>query len=157
MILFLDDRKLAADLRDGLVSEYAKFLYFIVSSIWLTITGSSFYIDLDYKPATPFHHLGDIAMIAVNIAGIMACHDINKAGDNRGFIERMICLGFPVSVRTLILNLVLTLPSVLAIKKLALPFTEGHVSVIAAVVGNIYFYWRLYRDFEICAPAKIEK
>ncbi|MFU7502049.1 MAG: hypothetical protein ACE1S7_00930 [Candidatus Tisiphia sp.] len=36
------------------------------------------------------------------VIGTIICYNTNKAGDDKEFIERCICIGFPVMIRTLV-------------------------------------------------------
>jgi hypothetical protein len=40
-----------------------------------------------------------IATIVLTVAGILICHELNRRGDDRDFVNRMVCLGWPVCIR----------------------------------------------------------
>jgi hypothetical protein len=40
--------------------------------------------------------------VAITVAGILSCYSVNKHGDNRDFIARMICLGWPVGIQVIV-------------------------------------------------------
>lgn len=79
---------LVKDLRENRVSESDKFKYYMF-----------------YALATVITAIGTTSILSafitalVIIWGIRNCHERNRAGDNKQFIERMVCLGLPTVVR----------------------------------------------------------
>lgn len=93
--------KLAEDLREGRVDEKERFKYFLATFIvWISA--------VQFIPS-PGGASGTESWVsaAVNVTaafiGISLCYMVNKRGDNRDFIARMICLGWPVGTRFVVL------------------------------------------------------
>ena len=93
--------KLAEDLREGRVDEKERFKYFLATvALWI--------LAVKLLPF-PGGASGVEAWIsaAVNVTaafiGISLCYMVNKRGDNRDFIARMICLGWPAGIKFAVL------------------------------------------------------
>lgn len=93
--------KLAEDLRDSRVDEKERLKYYVatfiaynVAVLLLICSGPTFDVDC-------------VISIAVNttaaVIGIVLCYRRNSRGDNFDFIARMICLGWPVAVRYVVI------------------------------------------------------
>jgi hypothetical protein len=44
-----------------------------------------------------------VGLGVVNVLGVLACHDANRRGDDAEFLNRFICLSWPVAVRLFVL------------------------------------------------------
>lgn len=97
---WLNMRKLAVDLREGRVDEKERFKYYLATFIaWNLI------VQVFFHFGGPFHleRLIPAALnLSVTILGIFVCYSINKKGDNKDFIGRMICLGWPIGMWVII-------------------------------------------------------
>lgn len=88
------------------------------------------------------------------------CYNTNKAGDDKEFIERCICIGFPVMIRTLVyVTPALIIFSVLLLPREVFIFKEmiGEsklyhiIEVIWELVWSFCYYWRLNSVIRIAA------
>jgi uncharacterized membrane protein (DUF485 family) len=55
-----------------------------------------------------------LAMAAVNAAGVLLCYEANRQGDNREFVNRLVCLSWPITIRVTVLFVVPVLVTVFA-------------------------------------------
>ncbi|MDH5601353.1 MAG: hypothetical protein OEY78_08635 [Gammaproteobacteria bacterium] len=92
--------QLVEDFRNDNVTQKEQFHYILLFTI-LTILGSdpALYIDFTY-------HINDLYMsillLTVNICGVFYLYIKNSTGDNKDFLPRVICLGLPVLIRTIV-------------------------------------------------------
>jgi hypothetical protein len=94
---WFNSSKLAEDFREGRVDERERFKYYLASLIaWsvviqvLIFTGAGFNVE---------NLVSAGANLVVIVVGTVLCYRENKRGDDKDFIPRMICLGWPVGVR----------------------------------------------------------
>jgi hypothetical protein len=97
--------KLAEDLQEGRVDERERFKYFLATFIgWALVT----HLFVYYAGSFEFLRLVPLALsVAAGGLGIYLCYKANKAGDNKDFIGRMICLGWPCAFRTIAIGVVM--------------------------------------------------
>lgn len=93
--------KLAEDLREGRVDEKERFRYYLATFIacgiaaqLLIYLGGPFDVDRVISAAVN---------LTMAIICIILCYKTNKSGDDSDFIPRMICLGWPVGIRCLVM------------------------------------------------------
>jgi hypothetical protein len=100
MFYFWNVDALVRDLRAGIVTEYEKMKYLLATSL-LQLYALSFVTN--FTPTNRIEILVNALMFGVEVGifvwGIYHCYIINKHNDNKNFIERFICLGFPVGIR----------------------------------------------------------
>lgn len=154
MIYFFEDVKLAEELRDGRTSEFQKFAYFMLLSIWALISGSSTYISLMYHPVTPMERIIDFYLFVIGITGLWTCYERNKEGDHRDFITRITCLGFPAYVRMSFLGLLLYVPMKFGSERLGWNLSDDFMMVVTNIIIWPYMYYRLYKTIGIAASVK---
>ncbi|MEX0672145.1 MAG: hypothetical protein WD068_02205 [Candidatus Babeliales bacterium] len=90
-----------------------------------------------------------ILLFGAVIWGIYYCFAINKAGDNKSFIQRMVCLSFPIAIRMSLLGvgitgiLIYVLPELLAFLDMAFALQlilEELVPLFAVFLILIFMY-----------------
>ncbi len=120
--------KLAEDLQEGRVDERERFKYFLATFIgWVLVTQLFAY----YGGSFELTRLIPLALsVAAGGLGIYACFKANKAGDDKDFIGRMICLGWPCAFRTIAFGVVM-----FAIILVGLSGVERKTTISAATGG----------------------
>lgn len=89
--------KLAEDLREGRVTEKERFKYYLATFIAYGVAAQLFfYLG---GPSEVDRLISAVANLTAAALGIVLCYRRNKSGDHSDFIPRMICLGWPASVR----------------------------------------------------------
>lgn len=99
-------KKLREDLKENRVSSREKMKYFLV---FMLVVGGSFYVGLGFGDAgIPYGYtlFEALAFIIITIAGMLVCYQANKQGDDKEFIERFICIGFPIGIRISVFYLI---------------------------------------------------
>lgn len=112
---------LVRDLRAGIVSEYDKMKYFLfeIVLVYLGLFGNIAHGDTPTAIITMFFMVFQLAIV---VWGTYHCFVINKQHDNKNFLERYICLRFPLMIRFAVYVF-------LGLLVLALIFVLGHISV----------------------------
>jgi len=157
MIYFIDDEKLARELRDNVTPEFEKFGYFVLISLWSVISSSSSYIALTFHAPTAVERLLDFYILVVTMTGIWTCYDRNKEGDHRDFITRMTCLGFPAMIRAYVLGCIIFIPAKIAQAKFDVAITDDFLVALTNLLMWPYLYWRLYKTVGIASGADQDK
>ena len=92
---------LVEDLRTGVVTQKEEFKYILLFTVAMAIASDPvMFIDFSYNY---YDTISSIANISITIIGIFYCYKINAIGDNKDFILRLICIGLPVLIRTLVI------------------------------------------------------
>ena len=91
----LNYKQLAEDLRDHKVSEKQKLQYFIALAVITTI--GSFAPSVDYVGNIPML-IVDILIAIIGLFMMIMLYRQNQNGDGKHFLERYICLSFPMLV-----------------------------------------------------------
>lgn len=96
------------------------------------------------KPPTPTNAtlivVSWLAGLMVLIGGVMYCYNINKSGDNKDFLTRMICLLFTGAIRFLVLSLVAIIPLAMIVGYIiglyATPTNIEETALIGGIMGG---------------------
>jgi hypothetical protein len=153
--------KLALDFREGRVEEKDRFKYYLAMMVAWALS------------AQPFLHYGSVFKIAdvvwaaitivTTISGIILCYTANRSGDNKDFVGRMVCLGWPITVKVLVLAIVTSLVAFFgtdvvgkAMGSTSDQIDTAHVVFIVVwpVVLTILYYWLLYKYVSQVAQLK---
>lgn len=122
---------LTEELRTGKLTEAQSFRYFLVV---LLVQVIPLYLPIRSEGPLTFYSMGFGAVIpflwlATGVAGILTCFKANQQSDGVDFIRRIVCLGVPSSVRTI----VFCLPLVIVITLFVSPFVakgDGHTAAL---------------------------
>ena len=95
---------LADDLREGKVPEGDKLGYVLGTAIIPLIVGRPSIIP---RLGTMPGKISAVVLVLVTVLGTIACFRTNRRGDGRNFIERFVSLGFPATLRWLLITYVL--------------------------------------------------
>jgi hypothetical protein len=93
---FLNAAALADELGQGRLSERDKLKYFLGLGVVGLVTGQPGGILV--LLSRPYGALYSGAFLGALLAGFLGCFRANERGDNEHFVERMICLAFPLSL-----------------------------------------------------------
>jgi len=146
---------LVQDLKQNRVSGYDKFLYYLVGILFIQVA-----IFLGRTNLLEF-----ILGLGISIWGIYSCYQVNKAGDNQNFIERMICLSFPIGIRFVVIFTLIGLVTFLPVEILKdtaqragdmyamqmWSIVSYFVSAAFTGLFAIIFYWYLGRKISAVA------
>ncbi len=158
---FFKDRELARRMRDGLVPSKERFRYGLILFLLTTCAGATFLYD-DVQTFTMWDRATDGVEIFMTLFGTIFVYKTNVRGDDKEFLERYICLGFPVLVRTTVLVAIIAalgggLMSLIEPDQ-AIAWAEttspGKIEFVLAAFGSFYFFWRLNGSMRIASTAE---
>jgi hypothetical protein len=147
--------KLAEDFQNNRVDEREGFKYYLA-----TIISWTMFLEISQYVGSAFDFISLISFtvgVGGTILGSFLCYGANKNGDDRDFIARMICLGWPITVKLMV---ILFVPAVIIFAPVAFVLAlEGSSSDFAGEVHGLIFellfvvvyYWMLYKYITIVA------
>ena len=96
---------LAADLAARRVPERDKMTYYALTTTLYAGSGAA--ALLPPPPETPTSIIAGQILIAVaaTLAGILICYEVNRRADDRDFLDRIVCLSWPVMIRLVVVSL----------------------------------------------------
>jgi hypothetical protein len=134
-------------------SEPEKLKYLILTLALYVVFGELGYLAAEADPEAKVSltdWVSSTAYLLATIVGIYYCYRRNAAGDGRQFVERFICVGWPVSIRFFTFILL----GFVCIAVLGLYFAEDSFNammemdsiwLLFTVFIGIIFYWYLGR------------
>jgi hypothetical protein len=144
---FWNTYALAKELKEGTLDQKEKVKYFII----FVLTEYLFF-DLAYlldEPSAINYPFEPIFYTLIVGFGIYLCFRINQRGDNSEFIDRFVCIGFPIAIRFIValIGIVFVLAAVSA--GLGDDFDpwvdeESLIQLAEGVALTIVFYWRVW-------------
>ncbi len=148
------DRALAGRFREGSVSSLSRLFYLTAFLFFQSVLLTTYFQSYSDHAVNLWTHLSDGLMILTAIFGTIALWSVNRLGDNREFIERYICLSFPIFFHMLaiagVVFVALTLASTLFGYDKHPSTTPIHSFVIVLLIYG-WYYWRLFLSFRIAA------
>jgi len=157
---FFNSKALACEIKSESLSQKELFHYFLGGAIlhaiqiqWLALRGK-----------TEFNYLGIIyavTYLVIVISGSLFLFKTNSKGDGRSFIERYICVSFPVSLKIVCMQIAFYAVYIL-ILILANPFPvinsyTVQISYIYSIIGFVFiilFYYFMYSHLAFIAGVK---
>jgi hypothetical protein len=142
-MIFFDTRKLADRLKSNEVPQVEQFKYFVAEVALLGIGSLS---NRDYP-----HDLTDLLIslvqLVVEVFVLIACFRVNRQGDGRMFLERLICIAWPIAMRcTLIFAVVNFICEHFALSggNILSHLLEASLYAIPIAI----FYWMLFKNIQ---------
>lgn len=133
-------KALAIELKHGLLTEHERMKYWLVTAVLMTAAMEvGMFVGLK---AHPVEFLRAVLAVVITGAGVYIAYQANRAGDNRDFVGRSICLGLPLLVQLFALAIVVSIALVILLGK-----DEWHpaVDLLLELGLTVFFYWRLAR------------
>lgn len=134
---------LAENLKNGTVSQRDKMKYFLFNLLAWSFT---IYL-IEYCPEEPneMFFVRCIFELSAVIIGVLLCYKVNEQGDNKEFIDRFICLSWPIAIRCLVFYIVIyfSIGVVLGIFKMS-HIVSDQMNIISDFLLNIVYYGLLY-------------
>lgn len=146
MYLWKVDR-LVGDFKAGEVSQAEEFKYMLLFTVVMML-GSDPVLNI----GTSYNYydtIGSVLMLGISVFGTYSCYKINRNGDNRDFIVRVMCLGLPVLIRVIVIFIPIFVVSGIleaVLIESALEETETYkstpiqVAVLSVFVAIYYWY-----------------
>lgn len=98
MVVLWSPARVAEALRADTLSERDKLQLVVASVILADLFGS---LGILYALRAPVFLVPSVLGMAITFIGLYASFRANQRGDGVRFVERLVCLGFPVSARVL--------------------------------------------------------
>ena len=146
-------KELVLKMKNDELSQTEKFKYFLVFIILTTIFGGL----SSYTSISPTFQsvIASILRAVIVIAGTILCYGTNKKGDDREFIDRIICISLPLGIKFFVVFIVtLLLYVILSAIIIGDAFdpqmaTESLLLVFIFISYLVCFYWRLMHHLKI--------
>ncbi|KXF76748.1 hypothetical protein ATN84_12005 [Paramesorhizobium deserti] len=152
---FINDQELALRLKDNAVSSKEKYLYFILFIFITTVLSSPIVTTYLYTGnINKFDYIIDSINIISFIIGSTLCYKTNKSGDDKDFIERMICISFPVLIKSIVILLLVSMFYYTTIQIIGWRENIDESAIYdlpPAIFIILYYYWRLNASMKIAA------
>jgi hypothetical protein len=149
---FFDDRELARRFKQNAVPSQERFLYYISTTVLGFVLSSVF---AERYSVGSYDTISDIIILFMTIVGTILCYRINKSGDDKEFIERIVSLGFPAAIQALLLLFLVGTASIIILNiGFGTDYMHGEpplYTIAAIFLFLIYYYWRLSSAFRIAA------
>ena len=145
---------LVEDFKANRVTQREKMKYCLLSSVIALVV-----LHLPYEAHSPtLHTIEFLISVAITIGGILLCFKANQSGDDEEFIDRVICLGLPITIRLVVLFIpFFTLVSIVTTEitpvnspiEPAAPTTETSdlygpvIEIVLFAILQLVIYWRL--------------
>ncbi len=135
---------LIQDLRNNRVSSEDKFKYYLLTAVCYEL--SLWPLLFDSSPVTLLNHIEVALSVLLTGAGI--CYAHKKYGPGEHFIEQVICLGWPIMLRALVLPVPIFLGAAAAMGWMPSDASINALGTVAMVGWLVYYYWRLGQAME---------
>ena len=99
-------KALANELKAKKVPQLEKFKYFFAVSILTSVFFELAILVPVLEETAMLDVIGSLIYLLIVALGIIVCYKANKKGDNKEFIDRFICLSWPIGVRLAIIFIV---------------------------------------------------
>lgn len=140
-------KELAVKLKDGELAQAERFKYFFVFIVLFTL-GGEVCLYLGERP-TVISITESIMVMVITVVGTLLSYKINKAGDDKEFIDRYVCLSIPLFIKlTVLLIGVYIIYMVAGHMVLSDTFDKyidstSWIDVLILLLFELLFYWRL--------------
>ncbi|MFA5190631.1 MAG: tetratricopeptide repeat protein [Verrucomicrobiia bacterium] len=141
-------KALAKELRDGTLTERERMKYFLLFMTLIAVGSDNLFSHPE--PISSARIILSAINIIATVGGTYGAYRINRAGDDRDFIARAICLSIPLTIRIFgpILGVWGACELLLWIVGEAAPESSepqtGWVSIIIVLIFEVVYYWRLW-------------
>lgn len=136
-----------------------RLYYYLISQVGLVVLTSSTVLGHDVEPLSQWSIATDVSLWLFVLFGTIWVYRTNARGDNREFIERIMCLGVPVIIQCLLALALVIMPIVAAIEYNYSAFIYNFVlseeldgfmfGVFMLLMA--YFYFRLNQAIKIAS------
>ncbi len=129
---------LQSDLKDNAVPEKDKALYYVLTYAFIVLAMWS--VDVDKEALSLFDHINYFMMVLFLALGTV--YAFRKYSPADKFIERFICLSFPLMIRMLTYSILIAIPFEVMGEMEVIPKSFPFFVILTNVM-NVWFYGRL--------------
>lgn len=129
---------LVEDLKNGRVTQRQKMYYYLAGTLLSLI-----YIFISSAVAvTPnlMTVVNIVLAISVTVGGILLCYEANHQGDDTEFIDRFVCLSWPINMRMIAVLIPIYIVAAIASSNNSGRVELTIVDVLITLLYSIYFY-----------------
>lgn len=174
MFTLWNDKKLAEALREDRVSEKTRLTYFCIFMVLMMAMTTSFSAQMMMRDAllNTYDYIIDFIMVFTTPVVLIFLYTINKAGDNKNFFDRYICLSFPAGIKSAVYIFVPFISLIIIISILFaencydhlpskwceqyIELEKSHVETTSLdfsffIALMLCIYWRMFKAFKIAS------
>ena len=129
---------LVEDLKARRVSQRQKMYYYLAYTLLTLIA-----VDVAGLVATELNFfvvLNSLLGVLITVGGILLCYEANSQGDDAEFIDRMVCLSWPISLRMFVVLIPVVVIYGLILASATGETETGIGDVLIMTFYLIYFY-----------------
>lgn len=159
---FWNTRALADEMSRQLLPQREKMKYLLAWTLFQTIAVQNALWTVE--AVTWFTAFKALLVIAINLGGVLACYAANRRGDDADFVERFICLGWPIIFKITVVICV-GAAVLLSIKEIfdicTIPYLESWgdgatlLVFVLTIAGEVIYYLWLMSVIARVAAARI--
>lgn len=139
---FWNYKQLASDLREGFVTDQNYVVYIAIFIMQLALV-----IAFGITSASDLH-----VTLLVCSFWVTYCYLINKRGDGKHFIKRLICLDLPITVQAFVFQFFLTFAyHLMAVFYLPIKLHIALLDEVVIWIGMLYIFWLYYIALRIAS------
>jgi hypothetical protein len=145
---FLHNEQLALELREG-VDEYTKAKYLI-------FTLSFYYVLFELllnRSGLPrlFDPFSGMAGLLIVIVGTYCSFKANREGDNKNFVERFVCLSWPITIKSLLIAIALVALPIMLLSRNDYIENLYYLSFIFSMLFMLSFFYLMMQSIKIAS------
>jgi hypothetical protein len=150
-MIFWKTKQLRNDIITGSISEKEKMKYLLATMITYAIAG-----ELPGSDANDGYYLAEfLSVVFVTIIGIIFCYDANNKGDGKNFIERFICISWPITIKITVFAIVFFIIVSVANYDLALDYNNSSIGIGFLIVMETIYFWRIKVHMEYVSKGQL--
>ncbi len=152
---FIRDKALAKRFRENKVPSRERLIYLLITellSIFFILNTITTWMHASAK-VNKWSFIQDALIIITTFFGILWLYKTNTKGDNKEFIERYICLGFPVLIQCMLISTLFYVLAVISyiLFNLELPLETSPLDVCITTLSLLYYFYRLSQGIKIAS------
>ncbi len=154
MIHIIRDRILAQKFNKRTVSERETCIYLLLFLLSEYASKSAIVFDWVYETVNHWDTAQDVTVLLFTLFGILLCYKTNKAGDNEHFVQRFMCIAFPVTIQMLAILIPIEFAfyaSAEPVFGVEVPKDGSQFDLLFLTLGYIYYYWRLNGSIRVAS------
>jgi hypothetical protein len=131
-------KPLVEDLKNGQVTQRQKMYYYLANAFFVFM--AIYVCGMVASTPNVFTAIEMLLGLLLTIGGVLWCYEANRQGDDAEFIDRMVCLSWPITMRLLVVIIVTYV--IYAMLFLGENGAEGTtiVDVIITTIYTAYYY-----------------
>lgn len=151
---WIKDRELATRFRNDAVPPKERLIYFMIFMMLSTLISTNYSMHILQATPNQWDYLGDALILCITFVGILWLYRTNAKGDKQEFIERFICLSFPIAIQLLLLLIPALFALFVTESFLHIETPEEQTTPQLMLTLNLlflYYYTRLNGAFKIAS------